>query len=399
MEVNKRIPSPSFYLFSVDLLKGIGIILMIITHGMIWYDYQAVLTWDQGGVSLIWFFVVLIGLFLTFPLFLFVNGFNQINSFLRYSNSEKHGLARDRALKRGFIFLVIASLAQIVVAISYNPSNVLNYVLTWNFFHLFFFSSIFFLALFELVWKLERRGYNRQSFTIGILLASTLTLIGLFLLFHDYTVSREIPEYVDLTIPSILGYALIDFGTTPIFPWFSFSLVGALMASILEIIYLKPREKIYLRTLILLMLSIGFLCLGLWLLGTERIISTPMHFPASSSYVLTSLGVLILISLVFLFSFDTPTLFDSVTRYPRGKTLLTPIATLGKISLTIFFLHNLLFFIPPTFLPSEAWFFSLITLYSVLYILLSLIWEKRRFKYSLEWGIRKLSSINLRRHT
>lgn len=368
---------------------------MIITHGMIWYDYPAVLNWDQGGVSLIWFLVTLIGLFLTFPLFLFVNGFNQVNSFLRYSNSEKHVLARDRALKRGFIFLVIASLAQIVVAISYNPSNLLNYVLTWNFFHLFFLSSIFFLALFELVWKLEMRGYKRQSFTIGILLASTLTAIGLFLLFHDYTVSREIPEYAELTILSILSYAIIDFGTTPIIPWFSFSLVGALMASILDIINRKTKENIYQRSVILLMLSIGFLCLGLWLLGIERIISTPMHFPASSSYVLISLGVLILISIAFLFSFDTTNLLDSLTRYPRVKTLLTPIATLGKISLTIFFLHNLLFFIPSTFLPSETWFFILITLYSVLYIALAIIWQKRGFRFSLEWGIRKMSSISL----
>jgi hypothetical protein len=58
--------------------------------------------------------------------------------------------------------------------------------------------------------------------------------------------------------------------------------------------------------------------------------------------------------------------------------------------LTVFFLHNLLFFIPSTFLPSEGLFFIFITFYSFLYVFLAIIWQKWHFQYSLEWGIMKI---------
>ena len=93
----------SFYLFSVDILKGLAIFPMVIGHCLQWYDITLVLNFVNSHIIIT--ALVAIGL-MVFPLFLFVYGFNQSNSFLRRKKMENQSKIRGKALKRTLILIM-----------------------------------------------------------------------------------------------------------------------------------------------------------------------------------------------------------------------------------------------------------------------------------------------------
>ena len=65
---------------TVDVLKGVAIFPMIFGHAIGWWDSNLVRNYETGS-----FFIILIMVtgVMVFPCFLYVSGFNQVNSILR----------------------------------------------------------------------------------------------------------------------------------------------------------------------------------------------------------------------------------------------------------------------------------------------------------------------------
>ncbi|MFX0125694.1 MAG: acyltransferase family protein [Candidatus Hodarchaeota archaeon] len=397
-----------FYVYSVDLLKGIVLFLMIFGHALLWYNRPLAYTWDKGEElfllfsnsgehTLVFFWLITIA-FMVFPCFFYVYGFNQANSFLRQGPEADRSKVRSRSIRRAIILFFVGSFGQSIMAlVAESPPEIgiLNYILTWNFFHLFGFTTLSFLIIFEILWWFEKKGYNFQKILVSSLSSILVILLSLFLLFHDYSGSQRVILFVRLDLLDILKHALIDHGTTPIIPWFSFGLMGGITAATLNLPNPESSKTANRRASILFVYGVIFYLIGAFFsLFLERNISTPVMYPASTTFVFFTLGILTITVICLLTIFD----FDQVSFKYRAKLkqLLLPIAIFGQLSLTIYFIHNVIFGIPIEmmfFYKNDFLFILSMTIYSILFIIIAVVWrQKFKFKYSIEWAIRKFTS-------
>ncbi|MFX0183943.1 MAG: hypothetical protein ACFE95_12740 [Candidatus Hodarchaeota archaeon] len=391
MKTDIKTQKGRFYLVTVDLLKGIIIFPMILGHGVQWYYQTLAIKYEEGSFAV--FVIIATGL-LVFPCFLFIYGFNLINSFLRHGkDASNHSKVRGRALKRSLIFLFIATLGQVLMAIIRSPEKpelILNYILTWRLLHIFSFSTIalllvwqfaWFLKKFDLKWNLDYIQYLR------ILLSISLTIILLlFIFFHSYTLMREKSSPVILDPLAVLERAILDIGSYGLIPWLSFSLSGGLIASFLN---LSNREIKEIRKgdILSIFISILFCVLGFMSLETERFVTPALQEPSSFPHVFISIGVITLVTTLLIISLD----LYQIIPYDTISKVFYPLIIVSNISLTVYLSHTLIAFLDPTIIPSEPILLILVFLYGLLFVVIAHIWQRWEFKYSLEWIIRKYS--------
>ncbi len=386
MNTNLKTEQKRFYLATVDILQGVSIFLMVVGHAMLWWDPSIDTRWP--GITPFAFVFIGIGL-LAHPCFFFIYGFNVVNSLLRKEESE-HRETRHRLLKRTIIFFLVAEFCEGSAALVNSPEYLVNFLLTWELFHMFALSTLVLLLVFEVAWQIDVKGYGNFKQVISVILLSLLLLIVMtFLLIHDYSNDLGIQTfYVSLDINSILQRALFEYGQNPVIPFLSFPIVGGLLASILDLPH--EQENIVLKKAYMV-LTIGFIVLisGISLLGIERYVSTPMLYPASSSFVFIAIGVFLLITTILIIMIDLKLLYSPKT---TNKVFL-PVILISKISLTIYIAHNIAFIIPAksqlvqVLIPSETAIIIAGILYSLFFVFISYYWQKRNFKYSLEWMI------------
>ncbi len=396
-------------------MKGIVLFLMIFGHALLWYDRSRAYAWykgkelfllfsNTGEKTLVFFWLITIA-FMVFPCFFYVYGFNAANSLLRQGPGADRAKVRSRSIRRVIILFCVGSFGQSIMALvawlTKNMSGeleLINYILTWNFFHLFGFTTLSFLVIFEIVWWLENQGYNAQKILVSSLAGILVVLLAIFLIFHDYW-DPETSQYIDLSVKldltDIIKHALIDYGTTPIIPWFSFGLMGGIAATALNLPDLKSSKMANRKAVILLVIGAIFYIIGVFFsLFIERNISTPVMYPASTTFIFFTLGILTIVNISLLVIFD----FDHVSFNYRTKLkqLLMPLAIFGQLSLTIYFIHNVIFGVPIEmmfFYQNDLLFFIFIIFYSILFVIIAVIWRRRfKFKYSVEWAIRKFTS-------
>ena len=380
-----------FYLATVDILQGVSIFLMIIGHVMLWWDPSIDSRWPD--ITLPAALIIAIAL-PAHPGFLFIYGFNVVNSLLRKEESERRE-TRYRLLKRTIIFFLIAEFCEGSAALVNRPELLLNFLLTWELFHMFALSTLFLLLVFEFAWWIEEQGYiNYKRVIIASLSSFLFLIITIFLLFHDYTNRVGIQSvYVNLNISSILQRALFEYGQNPVIPFFSFPLLGGVIASFLDLPH--ERKNIVLKKAgVALIGGISALITGIMFLGIERYVSTPILYPASSSFVLITIGVLIITTILLILFIDLRLLYSSQT----VNKIFLPIILISKISLTVYIIHNVAFVIPAklpiirVLIPSEIAIIVFGILYSLFFVFVAFIWQKWKFNYSLEWMILKLQS-------
>jgi hypothetical protein len=404
-----------FYIYSVDLAKGIVLFFMIFGHALLWYDRPRAYAWDKGtelfllfsnaGENTLVFFWLITIAFMVFPCFFYVYGFNAANSLIRQGPGADRAKVRSRSLRRAIILFIVGSFGQSIMALVVwltknmeGEFELINYILTWNFFHLFGFTSLSFLVIFEIVWWLENKGYNAQQLLVSILVGVLASLLVIFVIFHDYwdpATAQHVVLSVKLDLADIIRHALIDYGTTPIIPWFSFGLMGGIVATALNLPDPESGKTASRKAVIFFVVGIIFYLIGAFFsLFIERNMSTPVEYPASTTFIFFTLGILTIFitSLLVIFDFD----HVSFNYRTKLKQLLMPLAIFGQLSLTIYFIHNIVFGIPIDmmfFYQNDLLFFIFMTFYSILFVIIAVVWRKKlKFKYTIEWGIRKFTS-------
>ncbi|MFX0123553.1 MAG: acyltransferase family protein [Candidatus Hodarchaeota archaeon] len=387
MGINHKTKQEQFYLASVDILQGISLFFVVTFHTLLWWDHFIDSKWPDVSfmVSIFMTTAMLIP-----PLFFFLYAFNVVNSLLRRTTKSDRQQSRTRLLKRTFLFFLIAEFAEGSAALVTNPEHLVNFLLTWELFHLFSFSTIFLLVIFEFAWKLEEsRNYNHRKLSVSILVAILVLILGIFLIKHDYTNSKSFGQmYVDLTLDSILTRMIFEYGQNPLIPWLIFPIIGGIMAIVLDLPN-KQKFEVWKNAKFLLLLGFIPLILGIWFLRIERYISTPVAYPASSSFLFIAIGVVILSTMLLI-------LFIDLNANNSAIKLFTPLILMSKITLTTFIVHNVAFIISPELpiltllISSETAAMVVGLLYSLFFVLVAFIWRKWHFKYSLEWGIMQL---------
>ncbi|MHA2295341.1 MAG: hypothetical protein ACXAEU_12825 [Candidatus Hodarchaeales archaeon] len=395
MITNQQITQKQFYLVTVDIIQGISLFIFIIWHTLLWWDELIDTTWPN--VEFITFAFMTIALVVP-PFFFFLYGFNTVNSLLRKEESERRE-TRIRLVKKTLILLLIAEISQGLVGIVISTELLLNFLLTWELFHMFAFSTIFLLFVFEIGWKIEKKSSkNHKRVTTTILLFILILVITIFLIIHDYSLSQGIQEiYVNLDSSSILQRILGEYGQNPLIPFFSFPILGGLVASFLDL----PNEQqivVLKKSGVVLAGGVFAFITGIVFLTIERYVSTPLRYPASTSFVFITIGLLILVTLIGILLLD----FNSLQSRQTINKLFLPMVLVSHISLTVFIFHNLAYIIPSeslliqALIPSENVVLIVGILYSIFFIIVAFIWQKWNYKYSIEMMIWKLQRARWR---
>jgi len=383
-EVQKR-----FYLVTVDILQGLAVFIMVMGHTSIWWDSELDAQWPN--VPFLFWVLITIALVVP-PGFLFWYAFNTTNSLLRRREKNEHLHSRNRLLKRTMIFFLIAEFGELIASLAVSPRHWLNYLLTWELFHMFAFSTFFLLIIFEFAWMIEARGsWNHKQVSLVALSLCLIFVISFFLIFHDYSSSQSMPLYVELNIQSILQRIFFEQGQSPIIPWLAFPSAGALLASYLD---LPNEDKDFIIRRALFALIGGFLVLfvGISFMRIERYVSTAVWYPASSPLVFIAISIHILTTTGFILLLDLNTLYE----HREVNRLLLPVVLLSKITLTVYIVHNIAFVISSedpfvrTILPNIDIALLAGFLYSLLFVLIAFIWRRWDFKYSVEWILSRL---------
>ena len=168
-----------------------------------------------------------------------------VNSLLRRTTKSDRQQSRTKLLKLTLLFFLIAEFAEGSAALVTNPEFLLNFLLTWELFHLFSFSTIFLLVIFEFAWKLEEiKNYDLRKVSTGILMVILLLILATFLIFHDYTGSQDFEHmYVYLILNSVLTRIFFEYGQNPLIPWLIFPVIGGIMAIYLDLPH-KPKSEV-----------------------------------------------------------------------------------------------------------------------------------------------------------
>ena len=234
MTINLENKKEPFYLVTVDIIQGICIFFFIIWHTMIWWDNSIDLRWPNLQYEAAVFMTVAL---LIPPFFFFVYGFNSTNSLLRKKGEEKHLETRHKLVKKTIIFFILAELSEGLASLVVSPENLLNYLLTWELFHLFSISTLFLLLVFEIAWYTEKKlHWNPEQLTTVLLSLVFIFVFLVFFIFHDFSNEGGVGGvYTKLDLNSIFQRIILEDGQNPTIPWISFPLMGGILASFLDL--------------------------------------------------------------------------------------------------------------------------------------------------------------------
>ncbi|MFX1533916.1 MAG: hypothetical protein ACFFDI_06740 [Promethearchaeota archaeon] len=384
---------------SIDLLQGIAVCIMVSGHVFLWWNRDAFLGQTNLFYALLSFASGFVG-----PTFLLLMGFNMRNSIARrLSKGVPFPEIRKHLLKRGFAFLLIATLNNlgmaIIAAVGANPAGFLSWLLSWELFHIFGTTVFITYFLYEIFHQLKTRNIIKSvngplivfcSITLILIVIGTVLMqaiiVGDFSLnVLDPTKTVKIILFGEVTnIGEAIQLALAR-GPFSIFPFIGFGILGVLLASLRLGL---PTEGSWRKAL--LGIGVFFALIGGFF---SIILQIPIVFPMndynmpSISYLFWYWAGLLLAFFVALIIFDAPSKAEKDRfRYVR------PLARLSYLTLTIYYLQNLPFFLPNTLLPNLLIVTIAIVLYLVLYMVISFLWEKKKFVYSMEWLLRKVTA-------
>ncbi|MHA1940881.1 MAG: hypothetical protein ACW97P_04055 [Candidatus Hodarchaeales archaeon] len=381
MDTTVTEPKKRFYIVTTDILQGFSIFFMVIGHTCLWWDGTLDEQWPNLPFAA---WLLLVVAFLVPPGFIFWYTFNTVNSLLRRKNTSERLISRERLLKRTIIFFIIAEFAEVMAALV-SGNQIINYLLTWELFHMFALSTIFILVVIELAWYLEKKDIkNYNDIAIIEFLIALFIILLLYIIFHDYSPTRLIPHSVELNLDSIFQRIIIDYGQSPIIPYLGFSAAGGFLATYLNL----PNdtiENIKRKSVIPIIFGALSFILGVLLLGIEEYTSPPVKDPISSNLVFIALGFHLMSVTGGILILDLKTLYG----VPKFNKLFLPIVMVSQITLSVYLLHNIAFAIPPAlvsdFVTTVEVAMLIGLLYTVFWIIIAFIWQRFRFKLSVEW--------------
>jgi len=354
--VKERIPY-------IDSLRGLAVIFMVQQHllswlwNKTWYSYSLSFNEHPIALSLNFF-----GNFAA-PLFLLIAGTGACSMW------EHPGVTTVSYLKRGLFILLCG----------------------------------YFLNLATPHWFSIGSWYILHTIGISLVIAPLLFLVGTRLLLLIMSVLLILPAFIQtwLSIPLITGNNFMNNttgngsisrlafaeGHFPIIPWLAFFIAGILCHRWL---INNEKKKIIFTAIISIFsgLSLAFFYIHGFFFATgarffRLFVFTPSIYPPHPAFILILLGI----ALILFYTYSNFKYFNN----SLFSILIVPI---GKSSLSWFFIHIIIFNELTRILGFHRIFNSTGSLFIILLFIsammvLSYIWEKRQFKFSIEWLMRK----------
>lgn len=325
----------------VDELKGLAILFMVFIH--------AAATWQPNNVSSTSPIGIISGGIggLAAPLFVTIFGWGVSRSTL--------------GVRKIIIRALILFMAQIILNLTAN--------------HLFELFTPGVLTLFSLLYITAPAWVKVKNFDLVMQLCILISIASLCILIPQGSFEWD-SRVQTLSSIQMLEHLLLT-GLYPLFPWIFFAILGAALSS-------SWNNKQLL--MVLFFLSLPALILSItqqqvWAIATDPTGQAVMtFFPANHWFLFNSgFGVVLLWYIFENLELD----FNALSR-------------LGKLSLSVYLVHFLPLNLAKDFEDhsqyGNATIFSIILVYTLIWVFVATIWRKYAYQYTLENLIRKISS-------
>jgi len=356
--MNRRIPF-------IDSLRGLAVIFMVQQHLLSWLWMKKwisyAITFPEHPVMLT---INFMGNFAA-PLFLLLAGAG--SSMLK----EKPGVSLNEFIKRGIFILLCGYVLNLLSPHWFRPGS-------WYVLHTIGISII----LSPLIMRLK---------TVYLIIISLLIIIipGFIQTFLNTPLMTGDGFMNDLSRSGgILRIAFAE-GHFPVFPWNAFFIAG-----IISHRWISKNNRNYILYASVSAFTAGFIMKGLYNYGYffatggkffRVFVFTPYIYPAHPSFIFILLGT----ALIFFYLFT----------FIKNETVPVRItAGIGRLSLTWFFIHIIIFNEILRFCGvhqniSAAGTLLVIAAFLLILIILSMKWEKSDFRYSIEWLMRRILKL------
>lgn len=386
---------------AVDIIRGLAILFMVWVHFTIYFSHYSLF---QSPLDyIIYGATTLMGPF-SAPFFFIMSG---MSVTIATTNRRKKGVAeskiRNHILKRGMAVIFLGyCISFMVIIYTFSFTRLFNQLFFWELLQSLGLSMI--LSYFSLKLSIRKR-IILIAVVLGLMLFLSFSpmLLGqppfntLYVLWFGRWYYGEVFSGWGYIMQGAVGLLIYQFvkqilwlGAFPLIPWFFFSLFGTLMGSTIIEIIEKQKYKTHRRKLYYVgsaMIAAGFLILVL-----SNIPFGGSFYIDSSFYCITISGSTLLIFLVF---------YDLYDNKGRESAIVKPIEFVGHIPLTLYILHvvmlsviftgiNLylftfahIFYFPFDLIPTSCVFLG--------FLVISYIWQKINYKYSLDWAFAKIT--------
>lgn len=384
---------------SIDVLRGFSLSGMVACHFMLEYGNASaqesmlyfIFNHALGDFGAVWFLLLV--------------GVSQVISGARGKEIGEINLMKKAFIRGGYVFLA----GLVMAAITWGPRNM------WNWDILTLIGSAYFILYF-----------CRFLPTWSILLLATAIVFMApwlrgtidFLTFWggDFIQTPIISDYLpgimfdtikeyqpSLRLSEIIQGFLLS-GFFPIFPWLCFPLVGFVIGRrIVSNKMMQDLPFLLIIGFILIFLGLNSSYASLFRFGSSPVtdyISPLSMFPDTNTMVLLQIGQALIVFPLLFYYYDR-----GERRVPRTGVFVTWFNRMSRHSLTVYFIHY----------PLIAWPLWIILLFTgqnreqdlmgaipafflglaliALFLVCLKIWENHGNRYSLEWGLKKLTNL------
>ncbi len=351
---------------SIDALRGLAVIFMIMQHLISWLWIEPIVSQDVLFQKSILLGLMNISGLLAAPVFISLSGFGAVYLFNKSGNYSV-------IIKRGILYLFIGYFLNISAFHWFRPAS-------WFVLHLIGFSLIVFPLLNRL-----RTAVLIPFFFVTLITAGLLQgAVNSPLILNDFFLSNVREPFDVIRIIFINGHF-------PVFPWIGLFSLGMFSARLL----LSGRSGLAGITgvvLVALGSTLGIMYNSGYPFATygpyyRFFVTVPYFFPPMPPAILVLSGLSILMMSIFYY-------FNY-----KMINLSRPIANLGRITLSVFIVHILIFEeisrifgFYKVFGNSMTILAISLTLFSL--IILALVWKKIDFNYGFEYILKKLSKLS-----
>ncbi|MHA1765023.1 MAG: heparan-alpha-glucosaminide N-acetyltransferase domain-containing protein [Promethearchaeota archaeon] len=380
---------------SIDALRGFGIITVVLSHSA---HYWA------NDVQTFPFYLIASLSISAAPIFMIFVGVS-INFTIERNKTkgQTDRKIRNVIIKRGIFLICFGYIYNLIVeaSIFYLPLNLdcsENSVLNLIYLNATFWDWLVLFGIFQIIglglilsYFLLKISKKMRLFLAMIVLLINIIITYSPLLFGSppYRTFQVDWHYIPSINPLRILLDILFYGQFPIIPWMFYFIVGTIFGELLlehvKINKFKEFYKKYNRKFLILSLS-GFSLLFL--------LPVPDFFPDSTIYVIFTTSIVF--SLYFIF-FN----FYEIKKIKSNKVDYV-FLNVGKFTLDLYLISSLLTVdlfllisnvIGKTLLGNllPTIYYPLTFSYVIIIILISNIWAKKNFKYSLSWLERKIT--------
>ncbi len=378
---------------SLDFLRGLGVFFVLMLHTAFYY-YHDIYDVDINNPSLI---ITLIGFLLMFAgLFAIVSAVSYTTQFLYAKDQLKR---YKHMLLSGFLLLIVAylyfiftgpgiihfdtrSMDESIFVSLINQGSIQKLSLE----RLFYVDSLVMLSLniFLMVFLFKgiKKYFNHKKIDLYILIFAILFMIISYVRIPLYNVYLNAVDDKNLLIMSLLNWFVGK--NNPIFPFFAFALFGVWVGLLLKNDQPSTIKK-KMFPVIILSLIIG---VAGYVLTPETMLERAID-PTWYFIMVIQVGLFLAMILLGLMAFDFKSKKDGffikfIKRF--GVAGLTPFFFEQIVSALIFLGINQ-FITLKLGIPGAILYGLLLTFGWGMFLM---FWEKRQYKYGLEWGISTL---------